>query len=171
MKSLEQAWPQIMDIVTHSGDFLIASVNQDGSPHLTPIATVFLHPDRTGFYLEKLPVRLRKNVERDRRVCIYAVNRSKRLWLDTLIRGRARRAQAVRLIARVGERREATPAERQRWLNKVRGLRWTRGYRYLWKEMGHARDLEVVDYLPVEFGAMTHDLWLDSQDVKDSARP
>ncbi len=84
----------------------------------------------------------RRNVARDPRVCIYAVNPSRRLWLGLLIRGRARRAQAVRLIARVGERREATAGERQRWLNKVSSLRWTRGYRYLWSDMKHARDLE-----------------------------
>lgn len=159
MKNLDDAWPQIMEVVRRTRIFLIASINDDGSPHITPIGTVFLRPDHTGYYIEKYPVGLRRNVERDQRVCIYAADATLRLWLRALVTGRAPRTLAVRLIARAGERRALTPEEHRRWLHKVRQLRWTRGYKQLWAEMHHARDLEIIDYAPVELGPLTRHLW------------
>ena len=49
--SLQAAWPTLRQLVSGSAyDVVIASVNDDGSPHITPIGSLFLRDDCTGYY-------------------------------------------------------------------------------------------------------------------------
>ena len=37
--------------------FAVATVNEDGSPHVTPIGALILREDQTGFYFEENPTK------------------------------------------------------------------------------------------------------------------
>ena len=38
--------------------FAVATVNEDGSPHVTPIGALILHDNQTGSYFEENPIRM-----------------------------------------------------------------------------------------------------------------
>jgi general stress protein 26 len=97
----------------------IATVNEDGSPHLTPIGALFLRADQTGFYFDEYPSRMPENIKRDPRVCILAVNADKIFWARSLLEGKFSAPPAVRLTGTVGDLREATQLETEAWQKRT----------------------------------------------------
>ena len=158
---LERNWPAIRRLFATSLGFVVASINSDGSPHLTPIGSICLRHDCTAYYLEHFPTRLPANIERDPRICVYAGKAGFLAWMMALARGRFTSLPAVRLIGRAGERRPSTVEERERFLRKVRIFRLTRGHDMLWGRLDHARELIFDDMVPVRAGAMTRGPWLE----------
>jgi hypothetical protein len=152
---LQRIWPQVRQVFAGPGARVIASVNADGSPHVTPIGTLALRHDCTGYYLERFPTHLPRNIERDDRICVYADQSGLLTWLRHLIRGRFDRLVAIRLVGRAGARRPSTEQERERFLRQVRIFRWTRGHDLLWGNLQYARDLVFDSYVPIEAGQMT----------------
>lgn len=47
----------------------IASVDTNNNPTVTPIGSLFLNKDQTGFYFEKFPSNLPKHAEENRNIC------------------------------------------------------------------------------------------------------
>ncbi len=164
---LQSIWPEVRRVFAGSLGAVIASVNQDGSPHLTPIGTVALRPDCTGYYIERFPVHLPANIERDSRICVYAMRGGLTRWLWSMIRGRFDRPVAFRLKGRAGERRPLTNEERNRFLRKVRIFRWTRGHSYLWGDLHSARELVFDDCVPIRAGRMTAGLHGGSGELRE----
>jgi hypothetical protein len=155
---LRTIWPQVRQMFAGPTTKVIASVNADGSPHVTPIGTLTLRHDCTGYYLERFPTHLPENVERDERICVYAGHSGLLTWLRHLMRGRFDRPVAIRLIGRAGARRPSTEEERERFLRQVRLFRWTRGHDLLWGNLQYARDLVFDDYVPIQAGQMTREM-------------
>jgi hypothetical protein len=152
---LERDWPRIR---AHFRGLLycsLATTDPDGSPRVTPIGSLFLRGDCTGFYLERYPIALPANLERDPRVAVLGVRDGLGLWLGALVRGGFRRDPAIRLFGTAGPRREATAEEVARFARKVRLVRWTRGHRLMWRGFSSARDLTFERAEGVELGAMT----------------
>jgi uncharacterized pyridoxamine 5'-phosphate oxidase family protein len=52
----------------------IASVDFDNNPTVTPIGSLFLNDNLTGFYFEKFPSKLPKYVKHNPKVCLLGVN-------------------------------------------------------------------------------------------------
>jgi hypothetical protein len=139
---LERQWDVVRDVVRRStGPLAIASVDADGAPTITPIGTVFLRDDCTGFYFDQYTERLTQNLDRDPRVCVMAVVSGPAFWLRSLLEGRFRKAIGVRLNGTAGPRRPATVEELDAVRRRVRLSQLTRGGRALWSEFSHARDL------------------------------
>ncbi len=140
--------------------FAIASVNEDGSPHVTPIGALFLREDQTGFYFEEYPSKMPDNLERNPRVCILAVNADKQFWAKSLMEGKFATPPAVRLMGTVGEMREATREEASAWQKRVELAKETKGYHLLkWYRFCHVRDIRFESFEPVYLGEMTNGLW------------
>ena len=137
----------------------VATVNADGSPHVTPIASLFLRKDKTGFYFDEFPVHMSRNLERDPRVCILAVNSNPQFWQKSLVAGKFETPPAVRLMGSVGKKREGTEEEIAMWQNHVKLARGTKGHDILWKNMRMVRDIQFDSFEPVSGGEMTQDLW------------
>jgi hypothetical protein len=159
--TLMEHWPAIRALFRDTLDITIASISEDGSPHITPIGSVFLRKDCTGYYIERFPSRLPRNIERDKRICVFAIRNDLGTWLPAMLRGRFAKPVAVRLHGRAGVKRELTPEERDLFLRKVRIFKWTRGYRLLWGDLTHARELVFDGFEPVRAGAMTRGLWVE----------
>jgi len=139
--------------------YAVATVNEDGSPHVTPIGALFLRENRTGFYFDEFPVNMSKNLERNPRVCILAVNSNPTFWQKSLLAGKFETPPAVRLLGSVGKKREGTKEEIAMWQNHVKLAQGTKGYDLMWKNMRMARDIYFDSFEPVLMGEMTQVLW------------
>jgi uncharacterized protein len=135
--------------------FAVASVNGDGSPHVTPIGGLFLRDDRTGFYFEEFPSQLPHNLKVNPRVCIMAINADKIFWGKSLFEGKFPSPPGVRLMGTVGELREASPDENAMWQKKVGFAKTMKGYKIMWEGMSHVRDIKFDSYEPVLLSEMT----------------
>jgi len=153
---LAAAWPAIYALSTRVFLFPVASIDPSGSPHVTPVGSVCLHPaSPAGFYLERFVRNLPHNLEEDGRFAMLLVDTSPALWGRAILRGRFDRPLGVRLVGRAGPRRASTDEERARFERRVRGLAWTKGHALLWNDLRHARDFVVERAIPVVAGAMT----------------
>jgi predicted pyridoxine 5'-phosphate oxidase superfamily flavin-nucleotide-binding protein len=139
--------------------FAVATVNEDGTPHVTPIGGLILRDDRTGYYFDEYPRKMTANLTRNPRVCILAVNADKTFWGMALVDGKFKTPPAVRLIGTVGKARQATPDEIAAWQQKIAIAKGTKGYQLLWEKMAKVRDITFDAFEPVTVGEMTADLW------------
>ena len=139
--------------------YAVATVNEDGSPHVTPIGALFLRENRTGFYFDEFPVNMSKNLERNPRVCILAVNSNPTFWQKSLLAGKFETPPAVRLLGSVGKKREGTKEEIAMWQNHVKLAQGTKGYDLMWKNMRMVRDIYFDSFEPILMGEMTQVLW------------
>ena len=147
------------DALQSTQHYAIATVNEDGSPHITPIGSLFLQKNNKGFYCDEYPRTMNRNLEKNQRVCVLAVNSSGLYWFLSLFRGRFDKPPGVRLMGTVSERRKATDEEKAMWLKRVRPFRWFKGYKILWSNMNHIREITFDSFEPVRAGAMTRGLW------------
>lgn len=155
---VQDDWPEIRTFFRGHSAYSIASVNADGSPHVSPIGSLFLRGDGTGFFLERFTTTLPVNLDRDPRVCVMATNMSVAFWFRSLARGAFRSHPGMRLMGLAGERRLATEDEAARFQRKVKSARLLRGHKLLWREFKYARDIRFERVEPVRLGAMTRDL-------------
>ncbi|AYF73717.1 pyridoxamine 5'-phosphate oxidase family protein [Nocardia yunnanensis] len=152
--TLEQNWDRIREVVARAGHCALASVDADGGPHVTPIGTVFLRDDATGFYFDEYTEALARNLDADPRVCLMAVDTRPTLWGRMLLTGRFPTAPGVRLYGTVGATRPATAEELRRVRERVRIPVRLKGGRMLWSNFGHVRDISFTDYRPVGYPHM-----------------
>jgi len=141
--------------------YAVATLNTDGSPHVTPIGALFLRDDRTGFFFDVFSVNMSKNLDDNPQICVLAVNSHVSYWRDAFISGRCEDPPSVRLVGIAGKRREATPEEVTLWENHVAFARGMKGYELLWGDMRFVRDLYFDSFEPVNMGEMTKGLWQD----------
>ena len=157
-------WPVVKKIVNDclksSTYCALATVNEDGSPHVTAVGSLILRDDPSGYYLEEFPVKTPSNLKADRRVCILAVRSGRLYWMKSLIKGKFSSSPGIRLMGTAGERREASIEETAAWRRRVKMAKGMKGYDILWKNMKYARDITFDAYEPLRLGAMTRDLKL-----------
>lgn len=139
--------------------YTFATVGEDGVPRATPIGSLILRPDRTGFYFDEYTSGLRKNLEQNKRVCVLAVKTSRWLLLKSLFLGRFTEPPAARLMGTAGERREATADEIMLFRRRVAPFRMLRGHNMLWSTLKHVRDITFESFEPVHVGVLTAELW------------
>jgi len=142
-------------VLGSSMHFAIATVNADGTPHVTPIGSLMLTALGEGYFFEVFAVRLCANLDRGSPVTVLGVNSSPWLWLRALIAGRFESPPAFRLTGVAGSRRASTEVERSRWQQKVRFLRLFKGHQLLWGKLDLVRELHFHALEPVRLGAMT----------------
>ena len=135
--------------------FAVATVNEDGAPHVTPIGGLFLREDRTGFFFEEFPSRLPQNLEKNPRISVLAVNADKIFWGKSLVEGKFATPPGARLSGSAGSLREATAEEMEMWQKKVSFLRATKGYKIMWEGMHRVRDVKFDSYEPIYLAEMT----------------
>jgi uncharacterized protein len=156
-------WEAIRAIFDEARDscmhFAVATVSEDGSPHVAPIGALFLRDNKTGFYFDQFAVTTSKNANRNPRVCILAVNSTRVFWQQSLFAGKFPSPPAIRLLGTLGAKRDGTDQEIAVWQERVMATRGTKGHEVLWKEMRTVRDIFFDSFEPVSCGAMTQGLW------------
>jgi uncharacterized protein len=136
----------------------IASVDPEGNPTVTPIGSLFLNSNQTGFYFEKFPSKLPKHARNNRNICVLAVNSGRWFWLKSLFQGRFKNSPAIKLYGQLGERRNATQLELQRLRQRMRYTKGLKGHDLLWKNMPHVRDITFTKAEMINLGEMTKGL-------------
>ncbi|GGO72665.1 pyridoxamine 5'-phosphate oxidase family protein [Bowmanella pacifica] len=159
---IHQDWPQIRRMFARSfsssSHYAIASIGEDGLPHVTPIGSLILTEPGKGVFFEKFTRQLPLNLSHNANICVLAVNSGRWFWLKSLLRGGFDNWPALRLKGQAGERREASEEECQRWFKRVNMLSFTKGYDLMWKDMCQVRELHFHTVEPVKLGAMTQKL-------------
>jgi hypothetical protein len=139
--------------------YAVATVNPDGSPHVTPIGSLILFDDGRGLFLDGYLGTTDRNLRRDNRICVLAVHSSRLMFLKALIAGRFSAPPGIRLTGVVGDKRPATPEEVGLFLRRVRRYRALKGHDLLWGGLRFVREVTFDVAHPVRAGAMTTGLW------------
>ncbi|MFN7862985.1 MAG: pyridoxamine 5'-phosphate oxidase family protein [Curvibacter sp.] len=137
----------------------IASVSPDGTPHVTPVGTVFLRDDLTGYYFDQYTSSLAQNLDLNPNLCLTAVNTGSWFWLKSLWSGRFGSPPGVRLYGTAGPLRAATQEELQGIQERVKPTNWLRGSRLLWSDFRNVRDIAFTAFRPVSYPKMMEGLW------------
>jgi hypothetical protein len=169
MTGLDPTDPDVWRLVrstlryTHSSSLhcAVASIGPDGRPHVTPIGSIMLTDPGCGVYLDVLNVELGRNLDRDPRLTVMAVDSRRRAWLTALVRARFDSPPGLRLVGTASPTRPLTDHERNRFRRRVRIALRTKGGQQLWGRDGHyrARDLTFTEVDPVRIPRMTTHLW------------
>ena len=159
---LVQNWEEIRKVFDSARQsslhFSLATVDSEGNPHVTPIGSLILRDDCTGFYFEEFPIGLPQNLGKNRKVAVLALNSDPTFWLESLSGGRFAAFPGMRLMGTVQEKREASKEEIEAWQQRVSFAKGLKGHDILWKNMKTVRDIEFDDFKPVLCGEMTDHL-------------
>ncbi len=133
----------------------LASVNTEDQPTVTPIGSLFLNQNQTGFYFEKYPTKIPLNVQTNPKICVLAVNSNTWFWLKSLFSGKFQSNPAIKLYGTLGERRKATEIEASRLNKRMRATRGLKGNTYLWNDMLWVRVITFSKAEKINLGTMT----------------
>ena len=132
----------------------IASVSIEGIPNITPIGTVFLNDDGTGFLFDSFSKQLAENLQTNNNICISAVNSSKLFWLSSFIQGQFSSYPGVRLYGELGDLRPATQEEKLKVNRRIQSLKWTKGSKLIWSDFTHVREFKINSYRWISYPNM-----------------
>ncbi len=147
------------DAFRSSLHYSIASVTEDGAPHVTPIGSLLLREPGHAIYFEAFTQHMPHNFRHNEKVCVLAVNSGLWFWVKALLRGRFSAPPAIRLHGTVGAPRKAAPDEIERWARRVRRVRRTKGHAIMWANMATVRDIRFSKVEGIHIGAMTQGVW------------
>lgn len=160
---LHENWDEVRDFFhdsfKSSFHYAIATVSDKGEPHVIPIGSQILGSPGVGFYFEKFPQNLPRNLGHSNRVCVLAVNSGRWFWLRSLIGGRFPKPPAVRLYGITGELRAASMREIALWQRRVKRVSFSKGHGLMWREMNMVREIQFTRIEPVHIGKMTLGNW------------
>ncbi|WP_051941821.1 hypothetical protein [Maribacter forsetii] len=133
----------------------VASVDAENNPTVTPIGSLFLNDNQTGFYFEKFPKKLPLHAKTNNNVCLLGVNSSRFFWLGALFKKKFSDYPGVKLYGELGERRLATEKETKRLNRRMRMTKGLKGNTYLWGKMEYVRDINFTKAEKINLGKMT----------------
>lgn len=166
--NIENKWDEITHIVNKSfyssHYFSVATIADDGTPHLTPIGSLLLGENKRGIMFEKYSIRMGNNIKINNNICIMGINVSLVTILKAIIIKKIKYRPGVRLWGTAGERREATIDEIESLHRRIQStlpilgriIRHLNGYKILWGDMKYVRDIEFNKYEYVKFGKTTN---------------
>jgi len=133
----------------------IASVNVDNNPTVTPIGSLFLNHDQTGYYFEKFPQKLPAQYEKNPYICVWAVNSSALFWIKSLLLKKFNTYPGIKLYGKLGLKRNATEQEIQKLQVRMKVTKLLNGNKYLWGNMQNVRDISFTKAEKINLGKMT----------------
>jgi len=136
----------------------IASVDVSNHPTVTPIGSLFLNENQTGFYFEKFPSKLPEHANQNKNICVLAVNSSKWFWIKALYKEKFASYPALKLYGMLGERRKATEDEIKRLNRRMRSTKGLKGNTYLWRDMEIVREIIFTKAEKINIGKMTRQI-------------
>ncbi len=133
----------------------VATINEQGQPHVTPIGSVVLNNKNQGWFFQKFTKNIPKNIDHCPYATIMAVNDGKWFWLKSLFKGQFTSPPAMRLLVKLGELRPATATEADKFKRRVSLFKHTKGYAMMWQDMAQIREFDIIEYKPIHIGKMT----------------
>lgn len=136
----------------------IASVDAQNNPTVTPIGSLFLNDNQTGFYFEKFPSKLPIHANINKNICVLGVNSNRLFWVKSLFKEKFSTPPAIKLYGELGEKRKATQKEIERLNRRMRATKGLKGNTYLWKNMEYVREVKFTKAEQINLGKMTNQL-------------
>lgn len=133
----------------------IASKDENGIPTNTPIGSLFLNSNQTGFYFEKFPSKLPQSAKENSTICILAVNSNRWFWLRALFKNHFNLLPGIKLYRVLGNRRKATKIEISSLNKRMRVTKGLKGNTYLWGTMTDVRDITFTHIETINLEEMT----------------
>lgn len=160
--NLEENWQKIRTHFSKSFGanmhVSIASVNKDNLPTVTPIGSLFLNDNQTGFYFEKFATKLNTNSKTNKNICVLAVNSNKWFWFKSLLKMNFSEYPAIKLYGELGIKRGATTKEYRAFQRRIRQTKRLKGSKYLWQDMSMVREIKFTKGEKINLGKMTKEL-------------
>ena len=132
----------------------IATVDAQLQPTITPIGTLFLRENQSGFFFDTYTESLQQNLPQNSKACIQAVNSSRLFWLKSLFKGPFSDYPGVRLYVEIGDLRLANAEELAQISRRIQSLKWTKGSQLIWSDFTHVRDFTVQSFRWVKYPKM-----------------
>ncbi len=132
----------------------IATVDAQLQPTITPIGTLFLKDNQTGFFFDTYAESFKENLPQNNKACIQAINSSRLFWLKSLLKGQFSDYPGVRLYVEIGELRPATNKELAQISQSIQSLKWTKGSQLIWSDFTQVRDFSVQSFRWVKYPKM-----------------
>ena len=136
----------------------IASVDSENKPTVTPIGSLFLNKNQTGYYFEKFTSNLPSNAKTNNNICVLGVNSGLLFWAKSLFKMKFDAYPAVKLYGTLGEKRKATKEEIAKFRRQLKPFRFFKGHDYLWGDMNHVREIIFTKAEKINLGQMTRHL-------------
>ncbi|WP_438711371.1 hypothetical protein ACSTS3_00470 [Aquimarina muelleri] len=136
----------------------IASVDVNNNPTVTPIGSLFLNNDQTGFYFEKFPSKLPEHARINKNICVLGVNSGTLFWIKSLFKEKFSKYPAIKLYGELGERKKATDKEINRLNRRMKATNGLKGNTYLWGSMEYIREIQFIKAEKINLGKMTSEL-------------
>ncbi|OIQ20676.1 MAG: hypothetical protein BM556_01690 [Bacteriovorax sp. MedPE-SWde] len=146
----------IKDLIKNSLYCSISTITKDGLPHSSPIGSVYVENEKQGYFIEMFTKGFVN--QSGNKACILAVNTSLLFWLKSLIFGQFKTPPGVRLLVTLGDRREISDIERNRFHKRVRPFRKLKGHKLMWSNANYVRPFSIDKVIPVSIGKMTKHL-------------
>lgn len=132
----------------------IATVDAQLQPTISPIGTLFLRENQSGFFFDTYTESLQQNLPQNSKACIQAVNSSRLFWLKSLFKGQFSDYPGVRLYVEIGDLRLANAEELAQISRRIQSLKWTKGSQLIWSDFTHVRDFTVQSFRWVKYPNM-----------------
>ena len=153
-----QEWQHIRKVVNDAQKAAmhcsIATVDARLQPTISPIGTLFLKENQTGFFFDTYTESLQQNLPQNSKACIQAVNSSRLFWLKALFKGQFSDYPGVRLYVEIGDLRLANAEELAQISRRIQSLKWTKGSQLIWSDFTHVRDFTVQSFRWVKYPKM-----------------
>lgn len=153
-----QEWQHIRKVVNDAQKAAmhcsIATVDAQLQPTITPIGTLFLRENQSGFFFDTYTESLQQNLPQNSKACIQAVNSSRLFWLKSLFKGQFSDYPGVRLYVEIGDLRLANAEELAQISRRIQSLKWTKGSQLIWSDFTHVRDFTVQSFRWVKYPKM-----------------
>ena len=137
----------------------IATIDPNGMPNVTPVGTVFLRDDQTGYFFDHYAESLGQNIDENPNVCVMSVNSGFLYWARALLSGRFSSPPGIRLYGKASPKRKATESEIALIERRVKSAQLLKGGRLLWSGFSHVRDINFNHCRPVKYPVMMEGLW------------
>lgn len=158
IKINDQEWRHIRKVVNDAHKAAmhcsIATVDAQLQPTITPIGTLFLRENQTGFFFDTYSEFFKENFPQNNKACIQAVNSSRLFWLKSLFKGEFSNYPGVRLYVEIDELRPANKEELAQIAQRIQSLKWTKGSRLIWSDFTQVRDFSVHSFRWVKYPKM-----------------
>ncbi|WP_349929647.1 pyridoxamine 5'-phosphate oxidase family protein [Acinetobacter sp. A1-4-2] len=153
-----QQWQHIRKVVNDTQKAAmhcsIATVDANLQPTVTPIGTLFLRENPSGFFFDTYTESLQQNVPHNSKACIQAVNSSRLFWLKSLFKGEFSDFPGVQLYVEIGDLHLANTEELAQISRRIQSLKWTKGRHLIWSDFSYVRDFSVHSFRWVKYPKM-----------------
>lgn len=159
MKITKDKWQEIVKYYNESKQTsMIGSCNSSGQPNVTPIGTLILKDDCSGYYFDLFTKELSDNLDQNKNICVLIVQTGKMFWFKSLYANEYKKPPGIKLIGSAGEKRKALEEEIEFLRNKTKPLKMLKGYNTIFGNPSHVRDLMFTDYFMINTGKITFNL-------------